>query len=87
MNHGLWEDSRRPHLAPSCTRRTHVFACISGGRPSPPPEKLAVLLFSEPCAKSQDCLWGANKHLSSKCHFASYSNSGNVNQRLMDEHS
>lgn len=63
-------------------------ACISGERPSPPPEKLAVPFSSELCAKSQDCLWGATKHLSSKCHFADYSNSGNINQRwpLMDEH-
>lgn len=50
-------------------------------------EGLTVSFFSGLRAKSQGCLWGANKHVSSKCHSADYSNGGNVNQRwLMDEH-
>lgn len=88
MTKGLWEDSERPHVTPSYPGRTDSFATVSGEKPSPPPEKLAVSFFSVLYAKSQNCLWGANRQLSSKCHFADYSNSRNVNQRwqLMDEH-
>lgn len=82
---GLSEDPSKLWIHPSQREDTASPAFLE--RPSSVVEKLTVSFFSGLCVKSQGCLLGANKHVSSKCHSADYSNGGNVNQRwLMDEH-
>lgn len=86
---GLSEGSTNDDMASSLPVRGHNITSISRERPSSPccREIDSFIFFSLGCVlKSQGCLWGANKHVSSKCHSADYSNGGNVNQRLlMDE--